>query len=385
MATDPNEAEIESNNSRDTRPWRRQAGVLVALLIGLAAGLYGRGAGDRPVAETEVPPDVSEMIRALWLPPLLAEQTVRPPLLANTAPLSPPLIAKSTAPAKPPSAMAKMAEPAAGWLGMSCVPIPSQNLHKLGLTRASALVVALVYPGGPAARAGLRQGDILLSVNGEPLVTETQLSVRARKLGVGGTVTVEVFRSAGETFSAPLAVAPAPSLEELTQVVKEAAEAGDPAFEYLLGYLYGSGQGLAQSDEQALRWFRRSAKQGYAEGQLALSGMYYHGRAVNKDYKMALSWLRRAAEQNHAESQYWLGTLYMSGAGKVLARDSGEAFFWFRRAADNGSAKAMSGLGWLYEKGQGVQKNAGKAAEWYRKAAALGDATAEEGLQRLGG
>ncbi len=348
---------------------RRRTALLLVAVIALAVLAVERTdkAGPQPAT---APVSVEEAPRAIWVAPLPIEERrplAQPPLL--------PGVGRSGA--------VTSVSAAAGWLGMSCAPIPPQNLHRLGLARAAALLVVLVYPDGPAGRAGLRQGDVLLSAAGEPLVGEAQLSAATTRAGVGGAVNLEVFRAHGDTFSASLTVTPAPTPEQLTHLVTAAAESGDPAFEYLLGYLYGAGQGVKQSDADALEWFRRSAEHGFADGQLALSGMYYHGRAVSKDPQAALVWLRRAAEQNHAESQYWLGTLYMSGVGKLLLHDPSEAFFWFRRAAESGNAKGMSGVAWLYEQGQGVPRDPQKAIAWYRKAQELGDTGAEEGLARL--
>jgi serine protease Do len=49
-----------------------------------------------------------------------------------------------------------------GWLGMSVLPV-----EKLG--RKNGALISALMPGGPAAKAGLQPGDILLSLNGAPV------------------------------------------------------------------------------------------------------------------------------------------------------------------------------------------------------------------------
>jgi Trypsin-like serine proteases, typically periplasmic, contain C-terminal PDZ domain len=61
-----------------------------------------------------------------------------------------------------------------------------------GLTQG--VRVASVVAGGPAQRAGLRQGDVLLSANGQQLLQPSQLVSAVEKAGVGGTLKLSVNR-----------------------------------------------------------------------------------------------------------------------------------------------------------------------------------------------
>ena len=54
------------------------------------------------------------------------------------------------------------------WLGARTQSVTQDMARSLGLDRPTGVVVASVYPGSAAANAGLREGDVILSVDGTP-------------------------------------------------------------------------------------------------------------------------------------------------------------------------------------------------------------------------
>ena len=54
------------------------------------------------------------------------------------------------------------------WLGARLQSVTPDIARSLGLATPSGAIVADVWPGGPAARAGLRQGDVVTTVDGHP-------------------------------------------------------------------------------------------------------------------------------------------------------------------------------------------------------------------------
>ena len=153
------------------------------------------------------------------------------------------------------------------------------------------------------------------------------------------------------------------------------AERGDATAQYDLGRMYDRGEGVAEDDREAARWFRKAAEQGHAKAQHRLGFMYATGEGVAEDDREAARWFRKAAEQGLAEAQNGLGRMYATGEG--VAEDDREAVRWFRKAAEQGLAKAQYSLGVMHQYGGGVPKNGREAARWYRKAAEQGHAEAQ--------
>lgn len=59
-------------------------------------------------------------------------------------------------------------------------------------------LVASVFPGGPADRAGLRKGDVILSFDGHTVVSHDELPWVVSMAGVGRTVRIDVARDGGD-------------------------------------------------------------------------------------------------------------------------------------------------------------------------------------------
>ena len=84
--------------------------------------------------------------------------------------------------------------------GLQVQPI-SQELAHAG--RSAGLFVEAVTAGGPADRAGLRPGDIIVEVDGEPAQSLDDLIVKTLKLESGDTVHL-TYERAGATHTATL-------------------------------------------------------------------------------------------------------------------------------------------------------------------------------------
>ncbi len=119
-------------------------------------------------------------------------------------------------------------------------------------------------------------------------------------------------------------------------------QAGDAAAQRNIGQMYRLGQGVAQNDAEAVKWYRKAAEQGLSRAQANLGMMYLLGRGTKQDYAEAARWFARAAAQGHVISMYNLGQLYEQGLG--VKRDLGRAIGWYNLAARAGHAKSKQRL-----------------------------------------
>ena len=81
-----------------------------------------------------------------------------------------------------------------GEIGVFAQTITPALAAGLNLARDWGVVLGDVYPNSPAAQAGLRIGDVILSVNGKPMENGRQFDVTLYRRPIGGAVTLEVGR-----------------------------------------------------------------------------------------------------------------------------------------------------------------------------------------------
>jgi serine protease Do len=85
-----------------------------------------------------------------------------------------------------------------GQLGVSIQPMTPELASKLGLEESRGVVVAAVAPNSPAARAGIRPGDVIVGFNGEPVTDGNTLRNRVASTPPNTQVNLTALRDGRE-------------------------------------------------------------------------------------------------------------------------------------------------------------------------------------------
>jgi serine protease DegQ len=80
------------------------------------------------------------------------------------------------------------------YMGVSTQTVTPGLQEQFALSRSSGILVAEVTNGGPAAKAGVHQGDIIITIDGEAMVESSDVLVAIRDRKPGETVEVELDR-----------------------------------------------------------------------------------------------------------------------------------------------------------------------------------------------
>jgi len=81
-----------------------------------------------------------------------------------------------------------------GWLGVVIQEVNRDLAESFGLDKPAGALVAQVLDGGPAAKGGLQVGDVILSLNGRPIIMSADLPHLVGGLKPGSKATLQVVR-----------------------------------------------------------------------------------------------------------------------------------------------------------------------------------------------
>jgi Do/DeqQ family serine protease len=102
------------------------------------------------------------------------------------------------------------------WLGARLQAVTPEIAETIGLKVPAGALVASVAPGSPAARAGLKLSDLIVSIDGQPVEDPNAFDYRFATRPLGGTSQVEVQRNGKlMKLAIPLETAPDTGRDEI--------------------------------------------------------------------------------------------------------------------------------------------------------------------------
>jgi serine protease Do len=81
-----------------------------------------------------------------------------------------------------------------GWLGVVIQEVNKDLAESFGLERPAGALVAQVLEDGPAAKGGLQVGDVILNLDGKPIIMSADLPHRVGALKPGSMAELDVVR-----------------------------------------------------------------------------------------------------------------------------------------------------------------------------------------------
>jgi len=102
------------------------------------------------------------------------------------------------------------------WLGAKLQVVTPEIAEGLGLKRPAGALVASITAKSPAARAGLKTGDLIVSIDGQPVDDPNAFDYRFATKAIGGQAQLGVMRGGRETrIAIALQTAPESPREEV--------------------------------------------------------------------------------------------------------------------------------------------------------------------------
>ncbi len=108
-----------------------------------------------------------------------------------------------------------------GYLGATIQKVTPEIAETMGLKQAHGALVADLTKGGPAERAGIKTGDVILTLDGKEVRDSADLPLQVARLAPGKTVQAKVLRD-GKELTLPITVG-----EVKENEVVASAETGD--------------------------------------------------------------------------------------------------------------------------------------------------------------
>jgi S1-C subfamily serine protease len=81
-----------------------------------------------------------------------------------------------------------------GYMGVTIQPVTEELARSFGLKQTKGALVNDILKGGPAEKAGVRQGDVIIGFNGSEVKDPSHLQRLVAEAGIAKSVKLKIFR-----------------------------------------------------------------------------------------------------------------------------------------------------------------------------------------------
>jgi serine protease Do len=114
-----------------------------------------------------------------------------------------------------------------GWLGVQIQPVTADIADSLGMKTAEGALVAEPQPDSPAAKAGVKSGDVIVAVDGVTIKNAHDLARKIGEMAPGSSVNLAILRN-GKQESMKLTLGELPDQRQAQAQSSENDDAGAP-------------------------------------------------------------------------------------------------------------------------------------------------------------
>jgi serine protease Do len=127
-------------------------------------------------------------------------------------------------------ALRRGVRPSRGYIGVSLQALDDSIAQSMGIPKNRGELIRSVTPGGAAARAGIQQGDVVITVGGKEVTPDQSLAYLVSNLPIGSRVPIELIRG-NDRRTVTVQIGERPTDEELARLsgVEEETPVTEPA------------------------------------------------------------------------------------------------------------------------------------------------------------
>jgi serine protease Do len=112
------------------------------------------------------------------------------------------------------------------YIGAEIQQVTPELAKQFNLPKAEGALVAQVEPNSPAAKAGLRQGDVIVGMDGRPYADSAELRIHISEMTPGTSATLEIIRD-GKPMNLNIALGTLPETQEAANQGGEQGESSE--------------------------------------------------------------------------------------------------------------------------------------------------------------